>query len=197
MSGSSKGIKKIFDKFDYNSPVILTYAFICVVVYIANMVTVGRLNKLLFITYPGSCFGLLPALRSFLYIFGHANLQHLTGNMTLFLLVGPIVEERYGSKKLLIMIFTTAIITSVINNIIFSTGMIGASGIVFMLIMLSAFTEKSGDKIPITLVLVFIIYIGGEIASGIFENDNISHFGHIAGGICGLGWGFMHKKILK
>ena len=196
MSGkSSNGIKKIIDKFDFDSPVVLTFAFICVAVFILNTISLGRLNNGLFSTDPHAGFGVRTVFRSFLYIFGHADLSHLTGNMTLFLLLGPIVEERFGSKKLVIMIATTAIITAVINNLLFSTGMLGASGIVFMLIMLSAFKEKSGNKIPITLVLVCIIYIGGEIATGIIANDNISHFGHIAGGVCGLGWGMFHKKL--
>ena len=187
-------MKKFLSKFDYNSPVILTYAFICLAVFIANVITNGWLNKTLFITYPNTGIGLLPILRSVLYIFGHASLSHLTGNMTMFLLVGPVVEEKYGSEKLLIMILTTGIATALINTLFFSSGMIGASGIVFMLIILSAFTGTSKDKIPITLVLVCIIYIGGEISSGMFSHDNISHFGHIAGGVCGLGWGIAHKK---
>ena len=195
MSGKSNGIKKLIDKFDFDSPVILTYAFICVAVFILNSISLNRLNNELFSTDPHAGFGIRTVFRSFLYIFGHSSLSHLTGNMTLFLLLGPIVEERFGSKKLIIMIATTAVITAIVNSLLFSEGIIGASGIVFMLIMLSAFREKSGNKIPITLVLVCIIYIGGEIASGIFASDNISHFGHIAGGVCGLGWGMFHKKL--
>ena len=199
-SSSSKGggIKKIFGKFDYNSPVILTFAFICVAVFILDTVSVGRLNKSLFTTYAHSGFGLKSIANSLLYVFGHANLSHLTGNMTLFLLVGPIVEERYGSKKLVIMMASTAIVTAILHGLLSSagSGLLGASGIVFMLIVLSAFTGKSDNKIPITLVLVCIIYIGGEVADGIFIRDNVSQLGHIVGGVCGLFWGIMHKKLL-
>ena len=171
---------------------------ICVIVFVANTITGDRLNKLLFVTYSHSGFGILQVLRSVLYIFGHANLSHLTGNMTLFLLVGPIAEERYGSKKLVIMILSTAIVTAIIHNFLSfgSSGLLGASGIVFLLIVLSAFTGSSGNKIPITLVLVCIIYIGSEVVSGIFVNDDVSQLGHIVGGFCGLFWGVFHKKIL-
>lgn len=185
--------KNILKKFDYNSPVILTYALICVAVFFINWLSQGRLNRLLFTTYR-SPLSLWAVLRSFLYIFGHQSAEHLTGNMTLFLLVGPIVEERYGSQKLCIMILSTAIATAVINNLLFTTGIIGASGIVFMLIILSSFTSASGDKIPITLVLVFAIYVGNEILTGVFSHDNVSQFGHIAGGVSGLVWGFSQKK---
>lgn len=190
-------VSRFFGKFEYNSPVILTYAFICVAVFIADFVTGGRLCKDWFTTYPDAGLGFKQAARAVLYIFGHASLSHLTGNMTLFLLVGPIVEEKYGSDKLVAMIFSTGIITAVINGLFFHAGMIGASGIVFMLIILCSFAGGSEGRIPITLVLVFVIYVGGEVASGIFSSDNISHFGHIAGGVCGLGWGAFHKKLIK
>ena len=191
----NKEIKKpvLMGRFEYNSPVILTFALICVAAYIINAITAGRLNSELLTCYPRSGIGIKPLLRSFLYIFGHAGLRHLTGNMTLFLLLCPIVEEKYGSGNLIIMIFSTAFITALVNNI-FTTGIIGASGIVFMLIILSAFTSQKSDKIPISLILVFLIYVGGEIVTGLTAHDNVSQFGHIAGGFCGLGWGMVFKR---
>lgn len=187
--------KPVFlNKFEYNSPVILTYALICVVLFVLNTLTAGWLNRTLLTTFPHSRFGIMTILRSVLYIFGHSGMSHLTGNMMLFLLVGPIVEERYGSSNLILMIFSTAIVTAFVNNFL-SSGIIGASGIVFMLIILSAFTSTVKDRIPITLVMVFLIYVGNEVVTGIAHHgDNISQFGHISGGICGLIWGIILHK---
>jgi membrane associated rhomboid family serine protease len=39
--------------------------------------------------------------------------------------------------------------------------------------------------IPLTLILVFVIYVGQEIVTAINATDNISHLTHIIGGICG------------
>lgn len=188
---SSKPV--LLGKFEYNSPVILTYALVCVVFFVINAITVGKFNSALLTTQPHMGFSLRSILRSVMYIFGHSSMSHLTGNMMLFLLVGPIVEERYGSANLILMIFSTALITSIVNGILpGGSGIIGASGIVFMLIILSAFTSSSGDKIPLSLVLVFLIYVGNEVVTGIIKpTDNVSQFGHIAGGICGLIWGFI------
>lgn len=181
-------------KFEYNSPVILTYALVCVVLFVLNTITAGWLNRTLLTTFPHSRFGIMTILRSVLYIFGHSSMSHLTGNMMLFLLVGPIVEERYGSSNLILMMFSTAVVTAWVNNFL-SSGIIGASGIVFMLIILSAFTSTTKDRIPITLVMVFLIYVGNEVVTGIVHRgDNISQFGHIAGGICGLIWGIILHK---
>ena len=74
-----------------------------------------------------------------------------------------------------------------------SAALLGASGIVFMMIVLSSFTEMKKDGIPVTLILVVIFYLGGEIMDGIRGSDSISQLTHIVGGICGLVFGFSIK----
>lgn len=189
--------KNPLKKLDYNSPVILTYALICVITFALNAITGGWLNKNLLTTYPHApLLSIKTILNSFLYIFGHSSLSHLSGNMTLFLLVGPTVEERYSSKRLCLMIAITAFGTAIINHFLFA-GIIGASGIVFMLIVLSAFVPSEKDKIPLTLVLVCILYIGNEIITGIVSTDSVSQFAHIAGGVFGLILGGLNRKYVK
>lgn len=180
----------------YNSPVILTFAAICLVTFIMDTITQGFTNRLLFVCYGhASLLDPLTYLRAFFYVFGHANFAHFAGNMTTFLLVGPIVEEKYGSWNLCIMIFVTALAGGILNMIFFDTGILGASGICFMLIILSAFTNMRKGEIPLTLILIAVIYLGQEIYNGFTVTDNISHFGHICGGVSGLGFGiYYHKK---
>lgn len=182
-------------KLSYNSPVILTYAAICLAVLIANSITNGFLNRLLFICYGHpNLFDPLTYPRLILHALGHANFAHYANNMIMLLLVGPIVEERYGSWNLVVMMTATALATGILNSLLFNTGIIGASGIVFMLIILSAFTSMKKGEIPITLILVTAIYLGQEIYSGLTAHDNISHFGHITGGVSGLLFGFYFFK---
>lgn len=181
-------------KISYNSPVILTYAFICLVFTVLNVVSAGWLNAHI-LALPGSIFA-RPSLSPHLitYIFGHAGFSHFAGNTILLLLVGPIAEEKYGSKRLIIMMLSTAILTGVVNSILFKSGLIGASGIVFLLIILSAFTSMKDKKVPLSLILVVICYLGQEIFNGIFANDEVSQFAHIFGGIMGLFWGFFYAR---
>lgn len=182
-------------KLSYNSPVILTFAAICLVTLVLNLITRGFTNRLLFICYGHpSLFDPLTYLRVFLYVFGHADFSHFAGNMTMLLLVGPIVEERYGSWNLSIMMAVTALAGGVLNMVFFRTGILGASGIVFMLIILSAFTNMKKGEIPLTLIIISAIYLGQEIYSGLFVTDNVSHFGHICGGVSGLGFGVYYFK---
>ncbi len=185
-------------KLSYNSPVILTFSAICLVVLILHYITRGFTTNALFVCYGhASLFNPLTYLRVFSYVFGHANFTHFAGNMTMLLLVGPAVEERYGSWNTAIMMFVTALAGGILNMFFFSTGILGASGIVFMLIILSAFTNMKKGEIPLTLILIAVIYLGREIYSGIFVEDNVSHFGHLCGGVSGLGFGtyFFKKKF--
>ena len=71
--------------------------------------------------------------------------------------------------------------------------LLGASGIVFMMIVLSSFTESKGGGIPITLILVVIFYLGGEIIDGLKGADNVSQLTHVVGGILGMIFGFLYR----
>lgn len=105
------------------------------------------------------------------------------------------LEEKYGSSNILFVIFTTAIVTGVVNFIIFPrVQLLGASGVVFAFILLSSFTSIREGTIPVTFILVAIIYIGGQIYDGIFVRDNVSNLTHIIGGAVGSGLGYVLTK---
>ena len=183
-------------KLTYNSPVILTFSIICLVTLLIDMMTQGGSNRLLFVCYGrANLLDPLTYLRMFSYVFGHANFAHFAGNITMLLLVGPIVENHYGSWNTVIMMVVTALAGGLLNMFFFDTGILGASGLVFLMIILSAFTSMKKGEIPLTLILIAAIYLGQEIYSGIAVNDNISHFGHLCGGVSGIGFGIaFHKK---
>lgn len=174
----------------YNAPVVLTFFFISFIVLVINWLTKGSSNNLLFSTYRSSILNPLTYIRLFTHILGHLNWSHFMNNFLYILLIGPLVEEKYGSINLLIMILITAGVTGIINALIGKYRLMGASGIVFMLIIMSSLVNIQSGKIPITLILVFIFYIANEIIAGIFKKDNVSHMGHLVGAICGCIYGF-------
>jgi membrane associated rhomboid family serine protease len=114
------------------------------------------------------------------------------GNLTFILLVGPIVEEKYGDMRTLFMILITALVTGILNILFFHTGLLGASGIVFMLILLVSFTNTRSGEIPVTFILVALLFIGKEVLQSL-STDQISQFAHIIGGICGSFFGFTNR----
>lgn len=177
----------------YNSPVVLTFALIATAIFFIND-AMGRPLDNYFVLAPDFNFNRPAAYLSLvLYTLGHANIEHLLGNMSLFLLVGPILEEKYGSRNLLIMIIFTAFISAVLHILFFEHGLLGASGIVFMFIILVSFTNTEQGGIPLTFILILALFLGKEIINS-FQEDNVSQFAHIAGGITGSIFGFMVKK---
>lgn len=182
-------MKKIVIRF--NAPVILTFAFLALAVLLLDGLLGHTLISRYFCVFRASLGDPLTYLRFFTHVLGHTGYSHYIGNMLLMLLVGPAVEERYGSRSTLWFILVTAVVTGLVQFIFFpNTALLGASGVVFMLIVLSSFTTSRKDGIPLTLILVVVLYLGGEIVDGLFTADNISQLTHIIGGVCGLVFGF-------
>lgn len=177
----------------YNSPVILTFALICSAVFFGDKLLAGTLMNYFSVGTSVNWTNPISVTSLFSHVIGHGSMDHLLGNMTFILLLGPIVEEKYGSKFTLLMIVITAFITGILNISFFSTGLLGASGIVFMLILLVSFTNVKGGQIPLTFILVALLFVGKEIIHSL-QADQVSQFAHIIGGVCGSVFGFLGKK---
>ena len=105
------------------------------------------------------------------------------------------LEEKYGSADTLLVILSTAFVTGLIHFIFFpNVALMGASGVVFAFILLASMTSIEDGKIPLTFILVAVIYIGGQIRDGIFVKDNVSNLTHIIGGIVGSIFGVLMNK---
>ena len=63
-----------------------------------------------------------------------------------------------------------------------------------MFILLTSLTSFKAKEIPITFIIVLVLYLGQEIFNGLFAGDNISQFAHILGGIAGSVFGFIDKN---
>ncbi len=181
-------------KIEFNAPVTISFSVIAFLALIFGYATLGQSTKMLFTCYQTAWTDPMQYVRLFTYIFGHKDITHFVNNFTTIILLGPMLEEKYGSKDLAGMIVVTALIGGLVNVLFTTTGVLGASGIVFLFIILCSCTSVSDGKIPLTLVLVVAIYIGQEILTGLTVNDNISHLGHIVGGVCGIAFGLFYQR---
>ena len=182
----------------FNSPVILAFVFISFGAMAANYLTMGASNKLLFMTYHSSLASPLTYVRFFTHVLGHAGWSHYISNMMYILLLGPMLEEKYGSAKILEVILTTALVTALVNYFLFpGIALCGASGVVFAFILLTSFTGFNEGEIPLTVILVAVIFIGQQVYEGIFLQDNVSNLSHIIGGIVGAVIGYQLNKRAK
>ncbi|MEO1815021.1 MAG: rhomboid family intramembrane serine protease [Acetobacterium sp.] len=188
-------MEKWIKRIDYNAPVTLTFALVALLVLFLSLITYDKSTYLLFSVYRSSLMDPLAYIRIFTHILGHADFQHLFGNFGYILLLGPMLEEKYGSKKMLIAILITAFVTGLIQIILFPHNpLLGASGIVFMMIVMSSFANFKKGFIPLTLILIACLYLGQEIYTGFVSSDNISQLTHIVGGVVGLILGFQFEK---
>lgn len=182
-------------KVSFNSPVILSFTILCFFAMILNFITRGFANQIFFSVYRSSLLSPLTYVRFFGHVLGHAGWSHFFGNITLILVVGPLLEEKYGSANMLFVILATAFTTGIVHFIFFPGIMLlGASGVVFALILLSSFTCVKEGEIPLTFILVAVIYIGQQVYEGIFVQDNVSNLTHILGGMVGAALGYVMNK---
>lgn len=182
---------------DINSPVILWLTTISLAVLIVDIPTKGFMVRN-FAAYRSSLIDPMQYVRMFSHVLVHADVAHYVGNFMMMLAIGPVVEEKYGSRYLLYFIITTAFITGLVHVVFFpGKAVVGASGIVFMLILLASFTNIRQGRLPITVPLVAVLYVGNEVMLGLFTADNISRISHIVGGICGAvaGGAFYTQKL--
>ena len=179
-------------KLHYNAPAILTFSILALAVHLLPFF--GDLFKV-----PGrgnfSLFNPLDYVTLFTHVLGHGGWEHLFGNLTFILLLGPMMEKDHGSGQMTVMIFATALATGLVNILISPHYLMGASGIVFMLIVLSSIVEVRKGKIPLTFILIAFIFIGKEITDAVLQkDDSISQMAHIVGGIVGTIFGFNLRK---
>ena len=178
----------------YNAPVTLTFTLVSTGVLLLHALTGGELIYRYFSIGPSiNTSSPIEYLRLFSHVLGHADWNHLLSNFAFILLLGPILEEKHGSRGLFVMILITALVTGVLNVLFLPTGLLGASGIVFMMILLGSFTNFGKGDIPLTFILVVALYLTREFITA-FQADSISQFAHIVGGFCGGLFGFLRPR---
>ncbi len=179
----------------FNAPLVLGFALACLAATLLGQVTGNSSTRSLFSTYRTSFGDPLMYIRLFTHVLGHADFSHLIGNMAYILLLGPGLEEKYGWRKLLAVVLVTAVITGVIHNLLFPyTALLGASGVVFAFILLTSFTEFREGEVPLTFILVAVIYLGQQVWDAVAVRDNVSNLSHIIGGLVGGGAGYLLNR---
>lgn len=182
----------------FNAPITLGFVIMCFIATLLGVISNGRITQSVFMTYHTSSTSPMTYVRFVTHIFGHSGWNHFIGNASYLLLLGPMLEEKHGSKELIEVIGITAVITGIVNYIFFwNVGLCGASGVVFAFIILASFTGFREGEIPLTFVLVAVIFIGQQVYEGIAVQNDISNMAHIVGGIVGTVLGCSLNKKSK
>ncbi|MBR4549079.1 MAG: rhomboid family intramembrane serine protease [Oscillospiraceae bacterium] len=188
-------MRKRFARLQYNSPVVLSFALLSLGALLLGFLTSGDSTRQFFSVYRSPLSELWTWPRFLLHVLGHSSYSHYISNMMMILVVGPPLEEKYGGRSILWAICLTALVSGLVQWLFFpSSALLGASGIVFMMIVMSSLSGMREGCIPLTLVLVLILYIGGEIVNGFTHSDNVSQLTHIVGGLCGAFLGLSMRR---
>lgn len=178
-----------------NAPVVIGFVVLMFAATLAGILSAGSLRSLFFQTWHSSLLSPLTYLRFFTHVLGHLGWSHFMGNATYILLLGPMLEEKYGSQAMIKVIVITAAVTGIVNYIFFpGVALCGASGVVFAFIILTSFTGFGSGEIPLSFILIAIIFIGQQIYDGIFIRDNVSQLSHIVGGVVGAFIGYKWNR---
>lgn len=190
--------RKINLKLSYDAPVTLTFSLVCIVLFLVdNFLLKNFLGQHIFCSptaakgpYPFSFSEFISYPRLILYVFGSKSFVLLFTNLIYILLLGPSVEEQYGSVVIGIMIAVSALFSGVLNASFCSATLQGTAPIVFTMIFLNAFMTFSRRKIPVSFIVVMILYI----LIGCLDKEANGFIGTIvnmAGGLCGSLFAFL------
>ena len=182
-------------RLSYNSPVILSFALLSLGALVLGELTGGETTWALFTTYPAPLTDPLTYVRLFGHVLGARGLAALHRQHADAAGHRPAMEERYGGGALALSIAATALVSALAQWLLFpDTALLGASGIVFMLIVMASLSGMRRGELPLTLLLVLVLYLGQEVLAGLFTRDNISQLTHIIGGLMGAVLGFALRR---
>ena len=160
--------------FSYDAPVILSFVIASTIILAVDELFLhGKLISAAFTCrtlHPADGIGFdfkngLDYLRMISHILGNPGWESLLLNSAFLLLLGPTLEERYGSAMLLVMLVMTALVSGVLLVCFGSGNATGSSCIVFMLILLSALTAIAKKDIEFSWILTFILYTAYRMVS--------------------------------
>ena len=183
-------------KLSYDAPVTLTFVIICAILFLLNTFVIKGDAMAKTLSSPTSQGGSLPFIvsqpasyfRLLLYIFGSGDGAILITNLILIMLLGPAMEERYGSVIIGIMMFVSALFSGVLNACFCTESLAGAVPVVSMMIFLNAFMSFSKKKFPLSFAAVMVLFVVLEAFSGL---GAIRIIICIAGGLCGSLFAFL------
>ena len=122
--------------------------------------------------------------RILLYPFGFSSWNQLTANLVFILLLFPKIESVFGKLFSSMLVLITVAFAGVICVCFSNSVIYGTSGIVCMLLILAIFISADKRQIPVSYILLAVIYFAREIVS-IIDTNTIEVFCHFAGSLAG------------
>lgn len=197
--------KKKVISFSFDSPLVIVFAGFSILIMVLNSIAESRGAEGLlgFFSAPAAFRAGAGAfnfrnpvhyLRLFFHIFGQRKWINLVRDLSFILLLGPQLEKLYGSKMLLLMFTVCAFVSGVLGVCFLQQPLCGASCIAFMMILLTVYMSIKKQAVPVSCVLLLLLYIGQGISRIGGGNSEIVH---LLAGICGSLFGMIQPEKKK
>lgn len=189
------GFKKFYNK-ALDSKVTSIVGAICVVIYVFSLFLklTGASSEAIYIVLGGNyktfTYGLSQFYRFITNGFVHGGFMHLFFNLFSLMVLGPLIEKKYGSLKYSIILFGSIICGSLCEGCLSSNSLcLGLSGGLYGLMVvyiLSIFEFNKGRLSPSIIYLIFINLL-------INFMPNVAWQTHLGGAIFGVVSYYMFK----
>ena len=199
-------------KLRLDAPVSLVFSLACIIVFACDFfIFKGKIIPLLF-TSAGNAKANLPFnfsnpldyIKIFTHVFGESSPSSLLINLSFILLLGPVLEERYGSPLVALEIAVVALVSGVLNACCVPLSLNGSSSVVFSMLLLACVASLNKKELPVSFVLVFVLYLVYVMYAAVKNNPslsanafaaffkaNLQTFTNLAASVCGMLFGFL------
>jgi membrane associated rhomboid family serine protease len=131
------------------------------------------------------------------HMFLHANANHIIFNMYTLLIFGPLLEQRIGVKRFLLVYLASGIVAGILSSFFYQRAL-GASAAIMgmigvLIILMPGLRLLLFFVVPMPLWLVGILYALLDIF-GIFYPSGVGNIAHLTGMAIGLLYGLHLKK---
>lgn len=137
-------------------------------------------------------------------IFIHGNIEHLISNILVLLFFGTAVEEEIGSKKMLLIFLSGAIVGDLLSILFYPPEIvsIGASAGIFALVGFGMIIRPLDLSFYppfyiIPLGLLGILYAIYNVIGFVLGIGNVSYIAHFGGLFTGVAFAYRHKNWKK
>jgi len=141
---------------------------------------------LLFSEYRSSPADPFTYIRFFGYVFGNTDLKKFFVTLIFFLVLGPVLEERFHGKILLIVIIVSSVVSGVLCFIFFpDIVMMDSDAVIFAFVLLSPLKALKKKELPLTFILIIIFGLCFLIYSEMIVEGNTYQITNMVGGVIG------------
>ncbi len=123
-------------------------------------------------------------------------MQALTLNIAILLLLGPRVEERYGSVLLILMFAISSFVAGILSAIFLPLSIYGLDGIAILLVLLTLFECANLKEISFNYIILLTLLLANSIVLSVQQN----YYGilvHYLGSLCAGSFGFLDYSERK